>query len=78
MQDPCAAPPFKKLNWLKRDIEVLRRADGSMILRSRVPLQPYPTHIPSLLHQWAGERPAGGSGPKQGHQGRRGDSRANR
>jgi feruloyl-CoA synthase len=57
MQDTSSAPPFKKLNWLKRDIEALRRADGSMILRSRVPLQPYPTHIPSLLHQWAGERP---------------------
>ena len=28
-----------------------------MILRSRVPLQAYPTHIPSLLHKWADERP---------------------
>ena len=54
---PTPLPPFKKLNWLKRDIEVIRRDDGSMILRSRVPLQAYPTHIPSLLHQWADERP---------------------
>ena len=28
-----------------------------MILRSRVPLQAYPTHIPSLLRKWAAERP---------------------
>ena len=57
MHDATPLPPFKKLNWLRRDIELTRRADGSMILRSRVPLQAYPTHIPSLLHQWAGERP---------------------
>ena len=50
-------PPFKKLNWLQRDIELTRRDDGSMILRSRVPLQDYPTHIPSLLQRWADERP---------------------
>ena len=50
-------PPFKKLNWLERDIELIRRDDGSMIMRSRVPLQAYPTHIPSLLHKWADERP---------------------
>ena len=54
---PTTLPPFKKLNWLKRDIEVIRRDDGSMVLRSRVPLQDYPTHIPSLLHKWADERP---------------------
>jgi feruloyl-CoA synthase len=54
---PSALPPFKKLNWLKRDIELIQRDDGSMILRSRVPLQHYPTHIPSLLHRWADERP---------------------
>ena len=57
MPDTTTAPPFKKLNWLKRDIELLKRADGSMILRSRVPLQAYPTHIPSLLRKWAAERP---------------------
>ena len=50
-------PPFKKLNWLQRDIELTRRDDGSMVMRSRVPLQAYPTHIPSLLHKWADERP---------------------
>ena len=52
-----ALPPFKKLNWLERDIELLRRDDGSMILRSRVPLGPRAPHIPSLLRKWAAERP---------------------
>ena len=51
-------PPFRKLNWLRRDIELQRREDGSMILRSRVPLQAYPAHIPSLLRKWAEVRPA--------------------
>ncbi len=50
-------PPFKKIDWLRRDIELTRRDDGSMILRSRVPLQHYPVHIPSLLRQWAQARP---------------------
>jgi feruloyl-CoA synthase len=55
---PAAAPPFKKLNWLKRDIDVERRADGSLIMRSRVPLQPQEPHIPALLRRWAAERPS--------------------
>ena len=48
-------PPFKKLNWLRRDIELTRRADGSMILRSRVPLGRSAPHIPSLLRHWAAQ-----------------------
>ena len=54
---PAAPPPFKPVSWLKRDIEVARRADGCMVMRSRVPLQPYAPHIPSLLRKWAAERP---------------------
>ena len=50
-------PPFRKLNWLPRDIELTRRADGSLILRSRVPLAPMAAHIPALLRQWAERRP---------------------
>ncbi len=52
-----ALPPFKKLNWLRRDIELIRRADGSMVMHSRVPLAPCVPHIPSLLRKWAAERP---------------------
>jgi feruloyl-CoA synthase len=50
-------PPFKKINWLTRDIALERRADGSMVMRSRVPLQAYAPHIPSLLRHWAAQRP---------------------
>jgi len=42
-------PPFIKMNWLPRDIAVDRRADGSMVLQSRIPLQPFAPHIPALL-----------------------------
>ncbi|MES2716011.1 MAG: AMP-binding protein [Pseudomonadota bacterium] len=53
----AAKPPFKKMNWLPRDIAVERRADGSMVLQSRIPLQPYAAHIPALLAKWAEARP---------------------
>ncbi len=52
-----APPPFRTLNWLERDIETIRRADGTMIMRSRVPLDPCAPHLPSLLRKWAGLRP---------------------
>lgn len=49
--------PFKKIDWLPRDIAVDRRPDGSLVLRSRIPLKDYPPHLPSLLRHWAAERP---------------------
>jgi len=52
-----AKPPFKKVNFLPRDIEVERRADGVVILRSRHKLAPYERHIPAYLARWAKERP---------------------
>ncbi|MGP8120946.1 MAG: AMP-binding protein [Xanthobacteraceae bacterium] len=53
----AAAPAFRKVNWLKRDIAVERRPDGVIIMTSRVPLQPYARHIPEVLARWARERP---------------------
>ena len=50
-------PPFRKMNWLPRDIAVERRPDGSMVLQSRIPLQPYAEHIPALLAKWAAAEP---------------------
>ena len=32
-------PGFRKIEWLKRDIDVERRPDGVIILKSRIPLQ---------------------------------------
>jgi len=42
---------------MPRDIAVERRADGSMVLRSRVPLQTAAPHLPSFLRHWATQRP---------------------
>ncbi len=52
-----AKPPFRKMNWLPRDIAVERRPDGTMVMQSRIPLQPYAPHIPALLATWAAARP---------------------
>jgi feruloyl-CoA synthase len=42
-------PGFRKIEWLKRDIDVERRPDGVVILKSRIPLQAYEKHIPASL-----------------------------
>jgi feruloyl-CoA synthase len=39
------------------DIEVTRRPSGSVLLRSRRPLGPYPVELGSLLEHWASEAP---------------------
>lgn len=50
-------PAFRKVEWLARDIDVARRADGTLVLKSRIPLQAYETHIPASLAKWAREAP---------------------
>ncbi|MGX1166794.1 feruloyl-CoA synthase [Bradyrhizobium sp. USDA 372] len=50
-------PAFRKVQWLARDIEVERRGDGTVVLKSRIPLQPYEKHIPASLAKWAKEAP---------------------
>jgi len=50
-------PAFRKVNWLKRDIAVERRNDGVIVMKSRVPLQSFPPHIPASLARWAQEAP---------------------
>lgn len=50
-------PPFRRIPWPARDIAVDRRTDGSIVMRSRVPLNPYPDHLPSLLRRWGVEAP---------------------
>ena len=50
-------PAFRKIEWLPRDIAVERRADGVVILKSRIPLQAYEKHIPASLAKWAREAP---------------------
>lgn len=50
-------PAFRKIEWLPRDIAVERRPDGVIVLKSRIPLKAYETHIPASLAKWAGEAP---------------------
>jgi feruloyl-CoA synthase len=50
-------PAFRKIEWLARDIAVERRRDGVIILKSRIPLQPYEKHIPASLAKWAKQAP---------------------
>ena len=50
-------PPFRKIEWLPRDIAVERRDDGVIVLRSRIPLQAYETHIPASLAKRAKQAP---------------------
>jgi feruloyl-CoA synthase len=50
-------PGFRKIEWLARDIAVDRRPDGVIVLKSRIPLQPYEKHIPASLAKWAKDAP---------------------
>jgi feruloyl-CoA synthase len=50
-------PAFRKVDWLARDIDVERRSDGTMVLKSRIPLQAYAKHLPASLAKWAREAP---------------------
>jgi feruloyl-CoA synthase len=50
-------PGFRKIEWMPRDIAIERRDDGVVILKSRIPLQSYETHIPASLAKWAREAP---------------------
>src|SRR4051812_20446588 len=50
-------PAFRKIDWLSRDIAVERRPDGVIILKSRIPLNPYEKHLPASLAKWAAQCP---------------------
>src|SRR5712671_3577669 len=50
-------PGFRKIEWLKRDIDVERRPDGVIILKSRIPLKAYEKHIPASLAKWTQQAP---------------------
>lgn len=43
--------PFRELAFLERDIEVDRRPDGALLVRSRVPLVERVPHVPHLLRR---------------------------
>jgi feruloyl-CoA synthase len=51
-------PAFRKVNWLARDIDVERRDDGVIVIKSRIPLQDYEPHLAAPLARWAKEAPS--------------------
>src|SRR5436305_4388120 len=51
-------PAFRKVEWLAPDIDVERRDDGTVVLKSRIPLQPYEKHLPASLAKWAKQAPS--------------------
>ena len=51
------AAPFRPIDWLPRDIDVERRADGVLVMRSRIPLKSYENSLLAFLRCWSDERP---------------------
>lgn len=51
-----AKPPFRAISYLPHDIEVERRTDGSVLLRSPVALGPYDRHMIEPLRRHAADR----------------------
>src|SRR5262249_1621669 len=50
-------PAFRKIDWMARDIDVERRADGVVVLQALMPLNPDEHHNPASPAKWAAERP---------------------
>ena len=46
-------PPFAEIAFATAGVEVERRGDGDMILRSPYALDPYPGSVPAMLHRQA-------------------------
>ena len=55
--DELARVPFRNVDFMPRDIEVDRRPDGTLVMRSRIALEPYERHVPALLRRWAEATP---------------------
>ncbi|MET0869065.1 MAG: AMP-binding protein, partial [Pseudorhodoplanes sp.] len=49
--------PFRAVKLEKPEIDIERRADGTMLIRSRFPLDPYPDRITDRLVHWAKQTP---------------------
>src|SRR5690349_8274975 len=49
--------PTRPVRLEKPDLDIERRPDGTILLRSRYPLDPYPPRITDRLVHWANETP---------------------
>jgi feruloyl-CoA synthase len=52
-----ADAPFRAVRLEKPDIDVERRSDGTILIRSRHPLDPYPPRLTDRLKHWAEQAP---------------------
>lgn len=55
MSSPAAA--FLPLPFLERAVELTERTDGTLLMRSRIPLGPIEQHLPAVLRRHAAGRP---------------------
>jgi len=51
------AVPFRPTSFLAKDVEVTRRNDGTLLLKSRLPLQVREASLPAYLRRQAARRP---------------------
>jgi feruloyl-CoA synthase len=58
MQNEWSAAPFRKTSFLPVDIQTEKRSDGSLLLRSRIPLATLEPCLPRILVARAIEHPA--------------------
>jgi feruloyl-CoA synthase len=57
MSGELAAVPFRETGFLPVDLDLERRADGTLLLRSRIPLEPHDHNLPRVLARHAGVQP---------------------
>lgn len=55
--DTVRAAPFRGLPFIPRDIALTERADGSLLLRSRIPMHAGEPHLPGMLWRHAQATP---------------------
>lgn len=70
LKDDIQSSPYRKIPFGEVSIDKSTREDGTILLKSRVPLQPHPTRMTERLLHWAETRPDKvfiGQRDKEGH-----------
>ncbi len=58
MSEDLARVPFRETGFLPVDLDVERRPDGTVLLRSRIPLAPHDFNLPRVFAAQAGAQPS--------------------